>query len=878
MEQRKKFTAALSLFLVCVILMLYTSYAWLVVSSAPEVRNIETNVGANGSLEIALLNDETYIDPATIRTGVGDSLMAQDPMVSNTTWGNVIDLSAEEYGLQEISLKPSRLNVQTDADGNYVVGDHLLMMADFGADGRVSFISDNMVSGVFAEEKFSFHSEQQTHGVRGIGVAGELSLRQKAYTSAKSLVPMFQASALRSAQNIWQENGPALMNMWEQRMKEMENIGGWNMGYTEVEFAAILDSGRKLLEAYDYVDKGICQAVVGITSAMPLIEDSDFERIYRQASAPNVDAFGLYRNYIRPMGVLPEEFYDALRGLDTARDALAGLIRDCQNTAVGQDGYYHNTSADNILWSIGFWGGYLNGFDVQPYETEAYENLQEDNVLILHGANALTAFTGNYTTSFTWGKRLVEVSTADALESAYLPVLPYLNGRLKALNMTNDPQQADIYDLYGFVIDMAFRCNTTTDLLLQTEQTLRVRETTELPVTQGGGSYLRFRAEDMTTQQLVELMDTIRLGFVDNRGYLVALAKPNVSNYKEDIDESVTAPLYLYEFTVTSDGVIVPGERRSEDTGILPLTQSSPEHLSAIVWMDGDYIDNSMASTVSEGMTGVVNLQFASSADLKPAFTDGIASGGNSTVPDVPLPTDPVEPSEPSTPTAPTEPGELIEYDVYISDIQITSHNAADVLGDGTVSYDAKTNTLTLNGATIEGGEIGWGSSIYAGNGLHLVLGEKSSVIRNAFYGIETQGSLTITGGSLTMQGITGTGIRSYENDMTIACDELTVFSEQQGLTTSMGGGTIYINRGKVVLHCGEESDNTAGSYALASTRTVLGNECHVIASGALQAAHTTPELAPGASGKSRTSATGNFVSGIRYDNETYFEFVGNGF
>lgn len=877
MEQRKKFTAALSLFLVCVILMLYTSYAWLVVSSAPEVRNIETNVGANGSLEIALLNDETYIDPATIRTGVGDSLMAQDPMVSNTTWGNVIDLSAEEYGLQEISLKPSRLNVQTNAVGNYVVGDHLLMMADFGADGRVSFISDNMVSGVFAEEKFFFHSEQQTHGVRGIGVAGELSLRQKAYTSAKSLVPMFQASALRSAQNIWQENGPALMNMWEQRMKEMENIGGWNMGYTEMEFAAILDSGRKLLEAYDYVDKGICQAVVGITSAMPLIEDSDFERIYRQASASNVDAFGLYRNYIRPMGVLPEEFYDALRGLDTARDALAGLIRDCQNTAVGQDGYYHNTSADNILWSIGFWGGYLNGFDVQPYETEAYENLQEDNVLILHGANALTAFTGNYTASFTWGKRLVEVSTADALESAYLPVLPYLNDRLKALNMTNDPQQADIYDLYGFVIDMAFRCNTTTDLLLQTEQTLRVRETTELPVTQGGGSYLRFRAEDMTTQQLVELMDTIRLGFVDNRGYLVALAKPNVSNYKEDIDESVTAPLYLYEFTVTSDGVIVPGERRSEDTGILPLTQSSPEHLSAIVWMDGDYIDNSMASTVSEGMTGVVNLQFASSADLKPAFTDGIASGGNSTVPDVPLPTDPVEPSEPSTPTAPTEPGELIEYDVYISDIQITSHNASDVLGDGTVSYDAKNNTLTLNGATIEGGEIGWGSSIYAGNGLNIVLGEKASVIQNVSHGIESRGPLTITGGSLTLH-VTGRGIYTNTNDMTLDCDELTIFSEVQGLTTDTKGGTIYINRGKVVLHCGEESDNTTGRYALGSTRTVLGNGCHVIASGALQAAHTTPELAPGASGKSRTSATGNFVSGIRYNNETYFEFVGNGF
>ena len=88
MEHRKKVTAALSLFLVCVILMLYTSYAWLVVSSAPEVSNIETNVGANGSLEIALLNEETYIDPSIIRTGIGDSLMAQDPKISNTTWGN----------------------------------------------------------------------------------------------------------------------------------------------------------------------------------------------------------------------------------------------------------------------------------------------------------------------------------------------------------------------------------------------------------------------------------------------------------------------------------------------------------------------------------------------------------------------------------------------------------------------------------------------------------------------------------------------------------------------------------------------------------------------------------------------------------------------
>ncbi|MBO5355346.1 MAG: InlB B-repeat-containing protein, partial [Clostridia bacterium] len=40
-------------------------------------------------------------------------------------------------------------------------------------------------------------------------------------------------------------------------------------------------------------------------------------------------------------------------------------------------------------------------------------------------------------------------------------------------------------------------------------------------------------------------------------------------------------------------------------------------------------------------------------------------------------------------------------YDLWVNDTQVTAQNAADVLGDGTVSYDAATNTLTLSGANI---------------------------------------------------------------------------------------------------------------------------------------------------------------------------------
>ena len=40
-------------------------------------------------------------------------------------------------------------------------------------------------------------------------------------------------------------------------------------------------------------------------------------------------------------------------------------------------------------------------------------------------------------------------------------------------------------------------------------------------------------------------------------------------------------------------------------------------------------------------------------------------------------------------------------YGIYVGGIQVNEDNAADVLGDGTVSYDAATNTLTLSGANI---------------------------------------------------------------------------------------------------------------------------------------------------------------------------------
>ena len=52
---KSKLIAAICMLLVSSIMMVSTTYAWFTLSTAPEVTGINTSVGANGNLEMALL-------------------------------------------------------------------------------------------------------------------------------------------------------------------------------------------------------------------------------------------------------------------------------------------------------------------------------------------------------------------------------------------------------------------------------------------------------------------------------------------------------------------------------------------------------------------------------------------------------------------------------------------------------------------------------------------------------------------------------------------------------------------------------------------------------------------------------------------------------
>ena len=135
-QVKAKLMSAVALLLVSAILLSTSTYAWFVLSTAPEVSEMKTTAGANGALAIALQSTDATSGQRVeeITNRVGDS--GSD--AANTTWGGLVDLT-ENYGLEKISLSPARLNADTKT--SMVQKGTPLSIPQFGADGRVSTLT-----------------------------------------------------------------------------------------------------------------------------------------------------------------------------------------------------------------------------------------------------------------------------------------------------------------------------------------------------------------------------------------------------------------------------------------------------------------------------------------------------------------------------------------------------------------------------------------------------------------------------------------------------------------------------------------------------------------------------------------------------------------
>ena len=150
-------------------------------------------------------------------------------------------------------------------------------------------------------------------------------------------------------------------------------------------------------------------------------------------------------------------------------------------------------------------------------------------------------------------------------------------------------------------------------------------------------------------------------------------------------------------------------------------------------------------------------------------------------------------------------------YHVWVAGVQIDSNNAGDVLGDGTISFDPSTNTLTLKDAAVmnEGG-----AGIYS-EGIDLVV-----------KGIDTEaeGSNTIVAKDVIVTGKDEDGldyseIAEYGHGIYVEGGALTIIGVLGDITTESSG--IYADQGVTI-------SGTVGNIQATSDAELTSNPCGI--------------------------------------------------
>ncbi len=174
--------------------------------------------------------------------------------------------------------------------------------------------------------------------------------------------------------------------------------------------------------------------------------------------------------------------------------------------------------------------------------------------------------------------------------------------------------------------------------------------------------------------------------------------------------------------------------------------------------------------------------------------------------------------------------GDTGTTNIWVGGVKVTESNAADVLGDSTVSYDAETNTLTLNGADLAAGyeyKTDRIAGIYADGDLNIELDGAESKITapdaaSLSHGIRVLGELYISGsGTLTATGGTVTATDSVADSVGIfATGQISIVEVNViatgGSATVNGNGTAYSNG--IYLKNGLDLDFDGGLLATGGT------------------------------------------------------------
>ena len=620
---KKRLMSALAMLLISTLLLSTTTYAWFVLSTAPEVTGIETQVGANGSLEIVLLNTETREDMSTIRAGLGGGSLQENRISANNVWGNLVDLGYTEYGLGELVLMPARLDAKANGENYAVDVNQLLAVPQYGYDGRIIELRHDAASAIYNETGF-LYSGAQNYGVRAIGTSDALSPQGAALKSAKTNIATWTKSAKSGAQAALSKNIEGLFGI----IMVKAGVSGGST-YDDNHKATLDAMITELGSSLDYIENSLRQGLVAYV-ASEISDEAAFEIAKNKVLTEDLSSV------ITEAQGVPAEFASWVTQLEEMRNDHALAVNA---SAAMTGGVYTWEQIKGVMEKIlNVDKMLINGKTMETLDVNSLMNADLIEMDLQPGSGLfadIADFADNYVVTSQYALKNVEMATNSAVKPAYLVVLGTGVETLAPADGGEEASALPLSATYGYAIDLAFRCNAAMpDLVLQTKGVQRVYNggenpddiTSESGNTQGGGSYMEFstKAADFNLEQQLALMDAIRVAFVDDMGTIMGIAKLNVTSREVDGDV-VKAPLYMYDYSFETDDVtdgliLTMGERRLTNNLITELEQNVAKAVTVVVWLDGDLVDNTMvAATAATSLNGILNLQFATSAELIPA-------------------------------------------------------------------------------------------------------------------------------------------------------------------------------------------------------------------------------------------------------------------
>lgn len=663
---RAKLLSAVSMLIVAVIMVISSTYAWFTLSTAPEVKGINTAIGANGALEMALQNTDGTVDETPDSNATDEE--------RNNSWGNLVDVSNNAvYGSGSITLLPSQLNLATA--GKLSIAS-FLKTPKYGADGRLETVEANTVTGTFVENSFS---KNENYGFRAVGVASGMTDRELAFRNMKAGAGTSMGLAKNTASASLNTNGSALANM----VVAHATYGGSpaDEKYTYAEVSALMNIVNDLLGTVD------SEGNVVNTGALQHIENAYHQYIIAYAAQQKLGD-GLAWNALQTaynegttlFEAFPNAGTDAETTLPAEFNALIANLRTTKSNVEAAKTILVNALKDKTSDSTIEWGSFSGAFTelIDPDNMEvngikAKDVMSDENQNKLVNSVASSGITvtmkrgggvysdvadhcGDFTASIklnlVYGSMKFEnldarmvtdagydstVTTDTISKSFYLPQIAKFIATQEYVEDAEGSVVKPLTEMYGYIIDLAFRTNAAeSNLLLQTAAKDRVYndnpENNEF--TWGGGSTMTFASSSpsFSNDAMKDLMANIKIVFFNTEdGTILGNAVLDTEGAKNTAD-GFEAAIYLVDAT----GNMITEQANAK---LMALTQNATTKVSALVYLDGDNITNAdVAADATTSVTGKLNLQFSSSANLVPMdYADlhvgGAATEGETTAP-----------------------------------------------------------------------------------------------------------------------------------------------------------------------------------------------------------------------------------------------------